>query len=183
MPPLIRTPYDGLESLVSDESAIDFTVKKDEDGKVLNPEVLSLTRQAEKDACDINAIVRRAESAGISLYELSTLRGELMYGDFTQFGSMLDVHNRVAKISNEFSLLPSEIRMRFNNDVRRFVDYLADPANHKEAVSLKLLPADVLKTALADDGVTRITPEDRAKLDQEKAKAAQAAAAGGGNAT
>lgn len=176
MMPHIRTPYDETAREASDNSSIDFTVKKDSKGKVLNPEVLSLTRQSEKDSCDINLIVRQAEqNGGIILNNNS----EPVYGDFTNLGDWLEINMRVSQAKRSFMLLPVEIRNRFDNDPGKLAAFLSDSKNHKEAVAMKIMPIDILKTALADDGITRITPEERIQIDKDKAATAAASGASG----
>lgn len=157
---------------------VSFEPIKDKKGVVLNPEVLSKTQQSEKDTVDVNRIMKNhQENGGL----IGNPFRQSVYGDFTQYGDYRDIKTRAAAAEQTFMLQPPDVRMRFQNDPQKFFEFLADSKNDEEAVKLKLKHEDVLKTALDDDGVTRILPSVRAakdKLAAEKAAAAQAAAGG-----
>lgn len=150
---LIRTPYDGLEKQISESSAVSFEVKKDAKGKVINPEVLTKTTQADKEACDINNIVKAAERNGGLILNL---RGEPVYGDFTGVGDFLAMKNKVAAVNNAFSLLPAETRDRFANDPAKALEFAADPNNLEEATKLGLVDPALLKARIAADEAKKL---------------------------
>lgn len=164
-----------------DKPGVSFVPVKGPKGQVLNPQVLSLTNQADSESCDINVIFAKFEKTGLLVDPVTGVSRTPVYGDFSNVGDYHDMKCRLAKAEQAFACFPAKLRNRFNNDVQQLVDFLADSKNDKEAVDLGLKDREVLLTALADDGVTKITPEDRARYDEEKAKkaaAAQAAAAG-----
>jgi len=131
---------------------VSFEIIKDKKGVVLNPEVLSKTNQTEKDSVDINRIMKNhKENGGL----LGNPFLQPLNGDFTQFGDYKTIKTKAAKADQAFMAQDPKIRMRFNNDPQEFFNFLADPKNDREAVELKLKHFDVLKTALADDGVNR----------------------------
>jgi phage internal scaffolding protein len=126
------------------------------------------------DAADINKIMERFEKTGVIIDPTGQER-KPMYGDFTE---IKDYHTQLSAIRNverAFGLLPANVRNRFNNDPQTLINWLEDPKNNKEAVDLGLKSYDVLLTSFADDGVTRITQEERDNRD--KAKLAQASPA------
>lgn len=141
----------------------------------------SLTNQADMDAADINKIMARYEKTGVLIDPLGVER-KPTYGDFTEIKSYHETLSAVRRAEQAFSLLPAVIRNRFDNDLQELINFLEDPKNDKEAVDLGLKDHDVLLTALADDGVTRILPSERASLDAKKAAAAAAAAPATGGA-
>lgn len=169
--PKIITRYDyAAQAEVA--PGVSFDAKKDK----------SLTNQADMESADINKIMARYEKTGVLIDTLGIER-KPMYGDFSE---VKDYHTSLAAIRRTeaaFGLLPAAIRNRFQNDPQALINFLEDPKNDKEAVELGLKDADVLKTAFADDGKTRITPEERALYDAEKAKKAAAAAAAAASAT
>lgn len=159
------------------ESGISFEVKKDSKGKVLNPEVLSRTVQSEKDSCDINLIVASALKNGGLVLSPEEIN-QRVYSDVSNIGDWREIKTRVASAQQAFALLPANLRNKFNNSVEELFAFLADSKNDKEAVELKLKPYEVLLTAFADDGTTRITADERARLDAIKAAGGNPPAAG-----
>lgn len=162
----------------------------DKKGVCLNPGVLSKTSQAEKDSLDINRIMKNHKENGGIIGDpfRKSLNEQVENGtlDLTNFGDYREVKTRAVKAEQTFMLLPPDIRNQFDNDPQKLYEFLLDSKNDKKAVELGLKHENVLKTALADDGKTRITPEQRAELDKIKAeklaaaaKAAAAPASGG----
>lgn len=144
---------------------------------------VSMTNQADKDSTDINKIVSRFEKTG-NIMDLMGNSRQPMYGDFTAVGDYHSLRCKLAQVDRSFMALPVDVRARFDNDPQMLIDFLGDAKNFKEAVDLGLMDSSVLLTALADDGVTRISPEARALIDADKASkgaAGVAPAAGAGN--
>lgn len=92
------------------------------------------TKQSFKDECDINNIVRKP-----NLPELIE-QGKLIaqYGDFSEAPDYHEAQNIVARAHNQFSLLPSKVRERFNNDPAKFLDFANDPRSAPEMIRLGL---------------------------------------------
>jgi len=137
----------------------------------------SMTNQADMDAADVNKIMARYEKTGV-LVDASGNERQPMYGDFTEIKDYYTSKCAIANVERAFLTLPASVRNRFENNPQLLIDFLEDPKNDTEAVKLGLKDREVLLTALADDGVTRITAEERAVLDQEKKEAAARAAKG-----
>ena len=89
----------------------------------------SKTIQSEREACDINAIVRRYASTG-QLEHIT--QAQPRYGDFTSVEDYLSVLTRVKAAEEGFRMLPAELRDRCGNDPAEFVAYLKDPENAAE---------------------------------------------------
>lgn len=94
------------------------------------------TQQAFKDECDINFLMKRYEKTGI----LPSGREDMpQYADVTGIDFMTSAQ-QVADIRGVFSMLDARTRARFENDPAQMLDFLADPANMEEAVSMGLMP-------------------------------------------
>lgn len=134
-----------------------------------DPNSRSVTNQSDRDAADINSIMARYEKTGMIPDALTGALRTPMYGDFTLLPDFHTAQVNIARTKEAFAALPAGVRARFENDPAKLIDFLADSKNDVEAVKLGLKPEDVLLTALADDGVTKILPQERANLDAAKA--------------
>lgn len=96
----------------------------------------SRTRQTEKDSSDINNIMRKYEKTG----QLDQLRSKNpSYGDFSSIPDYQEGLNTVLRAQSQFNSLPARIRRRFDNDPKRLLAFVADPANREEMVTLGLI--------------------------------------------
>ena len=95
------------------------------------------TKQAFKDQCDINKILKKAQKTG-SIAHLQKYP-ELVYGEFDGEFDLLTAHERIAKANQIFEDLPSEVRREFNNDALAFVNFAAKPENNARLA--EILPA------------------------------------------
>lgn len=121
----VRFRNDGLEVLISKQTSIsDFD--------------LSLTVQADKEACDINVILERFANTGMLTHENSAIP---QYGDFVDVSDFHDSMNKVATATEMFMELPAQLRARFGNDPQAYVNFALDPANKEEAIRLGILNA------------------------------------------
>lgn len=95
----------------------------------------SRTKQAFKDECDVNKIVRKFEKTG--LLDFVNTRSP-QYGDVT--GINFDTAMQTISQANElFADMPAKLRKRFNNEPGEFLTFIQDPANKAEALALGLL--------------------------------------------
>jgi phage internal scaffolding protein len=92
------------------------------------------TKQSFKDECDVNKIIPRYEKTGI-LTHLNKIEGR--YGDITgvDFQTAQDI---VVNATQLFDSMPSNVRHRFNNSPRLFLDFMHNPDNADEMVKLGL---------------------------------------------
>lgn len=107
----------------------------------------SRTKQAFKEECDVNNIMRRARETGIAPGgQLAPWRE----ADFTALPSSYhEALNQVLEAEATFGLLPSAIRKRFNNDPGEFLNFATNPENGEELISLGLATR-VLPDAVRD---------------------------------
>lgn len=118
----------------------------------------SLTQQAHAGDCDINEIIRRSQSSGM----LPVSSMEAKFGDFSNIPTMHEAFEFVRRAGEAFMSLDWKLRERFSNDPSKMIEFISDPTNRDEAVSLGLLNAPPPVTK-APDGPTPITGVSDAK--------------------
>lgn len=115
----------------------------DYDGRLVDPhtgEVTyppSMTKQAHKDECDINHIMKQYQATGI----MTHLNQRAAQGQYMDLPDPLDFQEslHMVRIAQEaFASLPSTLRNRFDNDPAQFLDFVQNPANADELVELGL---------------------------------------------
>jgi phage internal scaffolding protein len=120
--PFLRTPYNYDTDAASNESG-------------LHCEDASLAQQHFKDECDINNILRQFNLTGI----LPEAPLSPRYGDFTGVTDYHTALNQVIAAEDEFMSLPANIRARFENNPAQLIEFLDNPENLDEAISLGLV--------------------------------------------
>jgi len=120
--PFLRTPYNYDTDAASNESG-------------LHCEDASLAQQHFKDECDINNILRQFNITG----QLPEQTLSPRYGDFTGIGDYHTALNQVIAAEDEFMSLPAQIRARFENDPAQLIEFLNQPENYDEAITLGLV--------------------------------------------
>lgn len=125
----LRTAYNYDGDAVSNETAI----------SEFEP---TLTIQDARDDCDINVIMERF-GQGVPLpVNLATP----MQGDFTGVTDYQSSLNLIRQADEAFMEFPAKVRSRFDNDPAKFLDFISDPVNQDEAISLGIAidtrPAD-----------------------------------------
>lgn len=93
-----------------------------------------LTRQADKQACDINFIVERWKKTGT--LPLNHLMRQPLYGDFSKPVKFAEALNLVNVANTQFAKLPVEIRKLFHYDVELFLEFVNDPKNNEKMYEL-----------------------------------------------
>lgn len=96
--------------------------------------------------CDINIIIKRFAATG----QLPPTRREGISGDFSDVGDFQQCLDRINRAKSEFEALPSDLRARFGNDPRSYVDFVLNPDNADECVrlGLRVLPDKHVDTAV-----------------------------------
>jgi len=80
-----------------------------------------MTRQSEKDSCDVNKIVERFKRTGI----LPPVARQGFYADVAELGGYREVLERVNEARGYFAQLPAQVRADFENDPAQFLDFVA----------------------------------------------------------
>lgn len=96
----------------------------------------SMTRQSEKELCNVNNIMAKYEKTGL-IDHFRNRPGE--YGDFTNVQTYQDALNKIMLAENQFNALPADLRKRFDNDPVAFVEYVTNPENHESLAKMGLL--------------------------------------------
>lgn len=92
-------------------------------------------QQHHKDECDINVIVKRFGITG----KMPVNQSEARYGDFTSADDYHTSLNKIIAAEDDFMALPADIRTQFDNNPADLIQFLNNPANKTEAISLGLL--------------------------------------------
>lgn len=96
---------------------------------------VSLTRQSEADAADINKIMARYEKTGV----LPVSQREALFIDVSEMGDYRSAVEQVELVNEYFRQLPAKVRAEFDNEPARLLDFMSDPANEGRARELGLV--------------------------------------------
>lgn len=99
-----------------------------------------LTRQSMKDETDINRIVARYRQTGFLSYVNAMTPSYVNISDVNDYRDALE---QMRKTDTFFEGLPAKVRARFENNPVVFLDFIVDPANEAEAITLGLAKAPV----------------------------------------
>lgn len=94
------------------------------------------TDQSFGKECDINHIVKKFIKTG-QITHLARRQG--FYGDQSQIPDFQTAMDTVTKAQQAFDELPAHIRKRFANSPHELMQFLQDPKNQDEAISLGLM--------------------------------------------
>lgn len=98
-------------------------------------------QQNQAEQADINKIVKKYLKTG----ELPNQRAAV-YADVSQLPDYHQAMNTVARAKDAFNSLPSEIRSKFYNDPKIYLDWMNDKKNLEESYNLKLRVKPSLST-------------------------------------
>ena len=96
----------------------------------------SRTKQSFAKEADINNIMAQYVKTGL----MPQGHVKPSYGDFSSGDDFRSVMDRILIAEAEFGRLPSDIRKRFLNDPAELLNFLSDPNNEEEAITLGLIP-------------------------------------------
>lgn len=120
----------------------------------------SRTKQAHKDECDINIILKKYIKNGI-LTHVAAYGGT--YLDLPNEVDYQSCLNFVIRAQSAFEQLPAHVRNRFNNDPAQFLKFAENAENREEMVKMGLMkpPPEPEAPAEAPSSVeTTETPAD-----------------------
>ena len=110
--------------------------------RVLTPSGgVSMTLQDAKDECDINMIIARHDRTGSWSGSGKMPTAVPQFGDFDSVDDFQTAQDTILRAREHFASLPSRVRMRFDNDPVRLLEFVSDKSNLSEAVSLGLAVA------------------------------------------
>ena len=100
-------------------------------------ELVSMTKQAFADECDINQIMKRMQATAVDPYMDNSARGT--FGDASNVYDFAEAMNIVIEAEHNFSQLPATIRDRFGNDPAVLLEWLGHEDNREEAIKLGIV--------------------------------------------
>lgn len=92
----------------------------------------SMTKQAFAKDADINNIMDKYTKTGV----LPSGTRAPMFGDFSSGEEYQSIQNKLIQAQSDFSLLPSDVRELFDNDVKALLDFASNPDNAQELENL-----------------------------------------------
>jgi len=127
---------------------------------VTNPRSRSRTHQSFAKDADINNVMAKFRLTGVlGDPNLSSAR-RAQFGDFSDITDYPTMVNRIKQAQADFLTLPSEVRAKFDNLVENCIEFISDPKNADEAVTLGLLPPTA---AIVTKAVLDGAPKPKAK--------------------
>jgi phage internal scaffolding protein len=95
----------------------------------------SMTKQAFKNECDINLIMRKYTQSGVLPASVSNQR----FDDFSEVGDYLEAQTVLLDARAQFDALPAVVRDRFRNNPLDMLAFVQDPVNSDEAIKLGIV--------------------------------------------
>nr|QJB20669.1 MAG: internal scaffolding protein [Microvirus sp.] len=104
--------------------------------QTFNNEV-SMTDQSQEQESNVNYIMEKYSRTGVP----PEFRSNGFYADLTNVPDLSTALQTVRQAQAAFDSLPSNIRQRFGNSPEFMTEFLTNPANKEEAISLGLINA------------------------------------------
>lgn len=101
------------------------------------------TQQQFKEECDINNIAKNFGMTG-RLPENVRMPS---FGDFCDVVDYQTALNAARRAAQSFMEMPAEVRLRFENNPQKFLEFCSDDSNRDEAVKLGLVAAPPVSAA------------------------------------
>lgn len=116
----------------------------------------SRTLQASKDECDVNKILAKYKKTGV-ISHLNKYEGK--YDDVSDTVDYQTALNIVRESDEVFKSLPADVRSRFANNPAEFFEFVHDPKNIDEMVSMGLArapapPPEPVQVRVVDSSAT-----------------------------
>lgn len=96
----------------------------------------SLTSQEFAEECDINFILEKYKRTGM-LTHVNKTQGQ--FGDFTSISDYQTSLNKIMEAHENFELLPSDLRSKFDNDPAKLIDFINNEKNYDDCVKYGLI--------------------------------------------
>lgn len=98
----------------------------------------SLTQQQFKDECEIESLLK-AHNLGQVMGILNNHQRQPLYGDVSDIPDFHDSQNHVARATEYFQGLPSDVRAQFNNNLGEFLSALNNPSAREALTDMGVL--------------------------------------------
>ena len=116
-----------------------------------------ITEQHHTELCDVNTILATYMKTGV----MPPLDPNAQYGDLSDFDYQ-SMQNQIANANSLFEQLPENVRYKFGNEPRRFLNFVQDERNHDELIEMGLANAPTA-SPLEDEA---LPVSDEAPLEQ-----------------
>lgn len=133
----------------------------DEKGNVLS----GRTKQAFKEECDINGILRKFNKTG-QLPEM--IKKNPQYGDFSEAPQYQEALNLVLAAEQQFAALPARARERFHNSPKEFLEFANNAANADEMAKMGLIKPEAIERVQKAKESKKSTKKDPAPEGSDK---------------
>lgn len=100
----------------------------------------SLTQQQFKDECEIESLLK-AHNLSQVMGIVNNHGQQPLYGDVSDIPDFHDAQNHVARATEYFEGLPSDVRSRFNNSLSEFLTTLNNPDAREALTEMGVLKA------------------------------------------
>lgn len=120
----------------------------------------SKTDQQWAKDCDTNSIMDRYTKTG-QIPHMAKVQGQ--FADVSQVEDLLPSLLKVEAAKKSFMTLPPKTRTRFGNKIENMIEFLQDPSNDKEAITLGLMTEKIKKPKLNGDGKKNDESNDEKK--------------------
>lgn len=91
---------------------------------------------------DVNNIMRKYKTTGELMHQN---RKQGVYADLSDFPDYQQSLDRIIRANDAFAALPSNLRLRFQNDPSQLLTFLSNPQNYDEGVTLGLFDKPIEK--------------------------------------
>jgi len=108
-----------------------------------DPKSVTKTQQHFAKDLDIKNIVAKYKRTGVLGNPLNTNR-KPFYGDFTVIKDLQGALEVVQTAQDGWNRLPTDLKIRFNQNPQDLLDFVSNPANLEEGVKLGLIPEEKL---------------------------------------
>lgn len=99
----------------------------------------SRTLQDPAKECDLSYMIKKFHKEyGVNLEDVYKNFQGGMYGDFSGVTSYQDALDQVAQAQESFMELPAQVRLTFDNDPGKFLEFVQDPSNFDKLVEMGL---------------------------------------------
>jgi len=99
----------------------------------------TLAQQHFADEVNINSIIAKYNATGYLVDPTVATSRMPQYGDFAAVADYHSAQTAIATANQNFDMLPSGIRKRFNNDPAELLQFLEKEENRNEALTLGLI--------------------------------------------
>lgn len=124
------------------------------------------TQQQFKDQVNVNNIMARYRRTGTIDHIRNVQEGA--YADLSDLPDYQDALNTVIVAQSTFNNVPSDIRARFQNDPKQFIDFVSNPANKDELIKLGLANKPAPKTPAPTPETTPADPPKKGSAPVDK---------------